>query len=250
MFHVITVNLAPDTTSADVAHAATDLGELSPEEFTALLERFRHLDPVQNLEGDPHLLVTARAGKFLIRTGQGKLLLYNSREPLAPYAELSASQIVGQLDQAAHLGPAPAAEPGAKSAVSAPNRGIAFAILLAGLALNGYTLYSVFYTASVDQKPVITLVTDVKELAAHQHEVVGTYTTGDQPGDRAITVTASGTVTFAEIGAKGGFGSNTDTYRLGRHASRYCLATADSGVVDIANIDTLVYYRDIYKRTK
>ena len=38
------------------------LGILSAEEFTALLERFRQIDPAQNNEADPHLLVTAAAG--------------------------------------------------------------------------------------------------------------------------------------------------------------------------------------------
>ena len=85
---------------------------------------------------------------------------------------------------------------------------------------------------------------------------------GAQPGDRVITVGADGRVTFAEVGAATSLNNGTDTYRLGRHekkarspsassdTGRLCLTTTDSGVIDILNIDTLIYYRDTYRRTK
>ena len=38
--------------------------------------------------------------------------------------------------------------------------------------------------------------------------------------------------------------------RLGRLGKNYCLNTVESGVVEVLNIDALVYYRDSYKRTK
>src|ERR1017187_7019650 len=99
MFQVITINLSTDTTTADVAHGAVDIGELTAEEFAALLERFRRLDAVQNHEAEPHLFVTAPAGKFRIRTGQGKLFLDNARDSSEPYADLAAEEIVRQLER-------------------------------------------------------------------------------------------------------------------------------------------------------
>lgn len=251
MFQVVTINLSTDTTSADTAHGPIDVGELTPEEFAALLDRFRRLDPVQNQEADPHLLVTARAGKFRIRTGRGKLFLENAGGMTQPYSELTAEEIIRYLDRSSSTA-APFAEDKITSAKSsaAPNRGIAAAILVAGLALNGYTLYSVFYTESVNEKPAITLVTDRAELVAHQNDVIGTFATGDQPGDRTITVDESGKIKFAEIGARTGYNDNTDTFRLGRIGKNYCLNTVDSGVVEVVNLDTLLYYRDTYKRTK
>ena len=249
MFQVITINLSTDTTTADVAHGAVDIGELTAEEFAALLERFRRLDAVQNHEAEPHLFVTAPAGKFRIRTGQGKLFLDNARDSSEPYAELAAEEIVRQLERSTP----PAAtfdETGAATGKSAamPNHAIAAAILVAGLALNGYTLYSVFYTESVNEKPAVTLLTDPAEISAHQPDVVGTYATGDQSGDRTITITAGGKINFAEVGAHTGYNDNADAFRLGRLGKNFCLTTVDSGLVEIVNIDTLVYYRDTYKR--
>ena len=38
------------------------------------MERFRALDPLEVAASDPHLLVVARAGRFIVRTGRGKCL--------------------------------------------------------------------------------------------------------------------------------------------------------------------------------
>ncbi len=248
MFHVTTVNLSPDTSTADLAHGSVELGDLNADEFLALLEHFRRLDPVQNHEADPQLFVSARAGKFRVRTNQGRLFLDLPRDPSRPSIELTAAEIAQHLDYIAVV-PAPTdalAVDAAKE--STPSRAIAAAILLAGLSLNGYTLYSVFYTASVNEKPAIALVTDPAELSAHLADVVGTFATGDRPGDRTIAVTADGKIRFTELGAHAGLDANRDTFRLGRLGKNYCLNTVDSGVVEVTNLDTLIYYRDVYKR--
>jgi hypothetical protein len=249
VFYITTVNLSSDTTDANVKHGAVDVGEWSTEEFAALLERFRRLDPVQNLEADPHLFVTTSAGKFRIRTDQGKLFLDNARDTSEPFAELTVEDIIRQIEGSTATS-AIADETGtaAGKAAATPNHAIAAAILVAGLALNGYTLYSVFYTQSVNEKPAVTLLTDPTEISAHQQGAVGTYATGDQAGDRTITVSADGKITFAEVGAHTGYNDNVDTYRLGRLGKNFCLTTVDSGVVEIVNIDTLIYYRDTYNR--
>jgi hypothetical protein len=239
------------TLSADAELGSAELGALSPEEFLALLERFTRLDARQIHDADPHLLVTAAAGRFLIRTGQGKLFFYNARDTTEPYSELSAAEIVEQLDRQLTSPPFPMATSTAvKETKSAPHYGIAFAILVAGIALNGYTLYSVFYTESVNAPPNVILLTDATEIEARSREAVGTFATGTQPGDRVITITADGKIKFVEIGLKDGFANNTDTFRLGRHDKKLCLLTIDSGVVDIVNPDILIYYRDTYRRTR
>jgi hypothetical protein len=250
MFTVTTVNLTSDTTGADSSLGAAELGPLSTEEFAALLGRFQQLEARQNHDADPHILVTAAAGRFLIRTGQGKLLLYNARDTTQPYSELSASEIAAQLDRP-HTAPLPiATESTADAPKSPPHYAIAFAILIAGLGLNGYTLYSVFYTESVNISEAVVLLTDPAEVATRGRDAVGSYTTGNLPGDRAITVTSDGKIQFFELGAKDGMTLNADTFKLGRHNKKFCLLTAGSGVVHIVNPDTLVYYRDTYRRAK
>ena len=132
---------------------------------------------------------------------------------------------------------------------SASHRATAFGILAAGLALNGYTLYSVTYVDSVRAKPSVKLVSEPAELAQRERELSGLFATGDQRGDRTIRIAPGGRIAFAKLGAKGGPGNGIDTFRVGHRGTRLCLATEGSGVIDVMNADTLVYYGDTYKRT-
>jgi hypothetical protein len=253
MYQVSTVNLSPDVSRADVAYGSAGLGELSAEALAALLDRFRHIDAVENHEADPHLVLEGPGGKFHVRTGQGRLFIYNARATtLEPYAELAAHEIVEVLErrEAAAASAAPEEPLSAPGAGVAPHRGIAIAILLAGVGLNAYTLYSVFYSETVTEKPAITLVADATEAGSRQQELAGRYATGDRAGDRVITIQRDGRVQFSEIGTSGGIGENADTYKLGKHGPRLCLATPNSGVIDVLNLETLVYYRDTYRRAR
>jgi len=130
----------------------------------------------------------------------------------------------------------------------APRRALAATLLAAGLGLNGYTLYSAFQSEPVEGRPAIVLVADQSEAAARCREIAGTYATGNRPGDRVIVVRENGRVEFSEVGPAGGINADADTYKLGRHGAKFCLSTQDSGVVDVTNLETLVYYRDTYRR--
>jgi hypothetical protein len=252
MFQVATISLSADARQANAALGTTPLGEVSRADLFALLERFRQIDAVQNIEAEPHFSINAPAGKFLVRTGQGKLFLYNARDSSAPYAELTTAEIITQLETSSssrapfseHIPSPPASPP------RAPHRGIAAAILVTGFALNGYTLYSVFYVEEVNSRPDVTLITDAAELKMRRHDVVGVFATGGKPGDRTIEISPDGRVKFSELGLRTGAAETTDTYRVGRHAGKLCLATTDSGTIDVLNIDALIYYRDTYRRTK
>jgi hypothetical protein len=255
MFNVSTVNLSPDVSAASPDFGKTELGLLSGDELFALLVSLRRINELESSDADAHLFIEAPAGRYLVRTGRGKLYLYNARDTTEPYAELAPEEIVAHLDRtptrapfAAANEPLPVAPSASATPAPAPHRGIAISILVAGLALNGYTLYSAFYTASVNQKPAIILLTDPAELATHQHNVVGKYVTGDQPGDRVIIIFADNTVKFSEIGVARTLNNGTDAYRLGTHDNRLCLSTVESGVIDVINADTLLYYRDTYHR--
>ena len=246
-FNLTTINLTADLRTARADLGACDFGERDDAQLFAMLEIFRQIDPVQNHAAEPQIVIEAPTGKFLVRTGQGKLYLYNARDTTEPYAELTPEEIVAELERPAAAAPAAPAD-AAPIPPPAPHRGIAFTILIAGLALNGYTLYSAFYSESVNQKAPIVLLTEADGLGAHQREAVGIYATGTQPGDRVIVVGADGHVQFSEIGSAKSINNGTDTYRLGRHDQTLCLSTTDSGVIDLLNIDTVVYYRDTYKR--
>jgi len=251
MVTVTTVNLSADTSAADSRLGPSELGVLTPDEFRSLLDRLRRIDSAQPNDADPHLVVTSAAGRFIIRTGQGKLFLYDARDTTAPYGLRSPEEIVAQLDP--QITQAPFAFPSttpAKQPKAAPHYAIAFALVVAGLALNGYTIYSVFSIESVAQPPAVVVLTDLNELTTRGRDAIGSYATGNRPGDRVITVTPDGKVRFSELGSRDSISINTDTFRLGRRDQRLCLLTLESGVVDFVNPDTLLYYRDTYRRSK
>lgn len=250
MYQVTTFHLGPDGRRASASSESADRGEFTADELTVLLDAFTEIDPVDNEDLDPHILVTGRGAKLIIRTSRGRLQVYDGKDHAAPAVEMTVPSILDRLNQAPEGGTsAPVPGAGEQPAPTAPHRGIAFAMLLVGLALNGYILYSVFYVESVNKKPDVKLITDASETKSRQAVLAGTFATGNRTGDRVIEVGASGQIRFYEIGLKGPINDFADTYRIGRHDGLLCLSTPDNGVVDLIG-DTLVYYKDVYTKRR
>jgi hypothetical protein len=248
MLHVTLVNLSPDGRTAQPELGRTPLGHLAPEALVRLLDSFRTIDPVQNHDAEPQIVIESAQGKFLIRTGRGKLFLYDARDSSVPFVELDPAGIVQELSRARDL---VHGEPEEQPVTPRRRRFqhlIAAAMLLGGVILNSYTVYSVFYVETVDPKPPVQLVTDARELTALKGSARGRYATGRDPGDRILEVTSDGRVRFLRVITGGERLDGEDTYRIGRTSGRVCLVTVDSGVIEVGNIDTLTYYRDSYRR--
>lgn len=249
MLHVTTINLTPDLHTAQPDLGACDFGEVGEDDLIVLLDRFRSVDPVQNLDAEPYIVITAPSGKFHVRTNAQKLFLYDARDTGKAGIEMDSAALARELGRHSARTEAPAAEITAPTPRK-PRNGIAAAILCAGVMLNGYTLYSFFYIDDVNQKPPIVLVTDERELAGLRNSAAGHYATGKIPGDRAIEIDENDRVRFFRITASGPRQDSSDTYRVGRHDKVVCLTTSDSGVIDVINIDTISYYGDIYRRAR
>lgn len=249
MIKVSLINLSPDACQVDAGAAVR--GEVDADELRALLDNFSRIGSLQAQDGEPQIGIEGRAGKFIVRTGHGKLFLYDARDSSVPFVELIAEDIVRHVTAQPVSAQPEEAEPSlAPATTRTPHRGIAIAMLLAGLGLNGYTLYSVFYIDDVNQKPAIKLITDTNEFALRQSSVVGRYATGTQPGDRTIIVEPNGRIRFGEVVTAGSRPESTDTYRIGRYQEQLCLTTIDSGIIDVTGLNTLVYYRDTYRRVQ
>lgn len=247
MYRVTTTRLGPDGRRVNPTSEDMDRGELSAADLTVLLDAFAEIDPAENEEHDPHVLVAGRAAKLIVRTSRGRLQVYDVKDHAAPAAEMTVAALLARLDRVETNSPFPGDE--AQPPPTAPHRGIAFAMLTLGLVLNGYILYSVFYVESVNKKVEVKLLTDADEVKTKEAALAGAYATGSKVGDRVIEVDATGQVRFYEIGAKGPINDSKDSFRIGRHDGLLCLTTAESGVVDLVG-DTLVYYKDVYQRRR
>ncbi len=250
MYHVTTSRLGPDGRRSSETAAAENLdrGDLEAADLTVLLEAFTEIDPADNEEHDPHIVVTTRGARLIIRTSRGRLQVYDGRDHAAPAVEMSAGAIIGRLDRAPES-TSPIPRQHDQPVPTAPHRGIAFAMLIVGLALNSYILYTVFYVESVKKKPEVKLISDADEAKSRQAALAGAYATGSHIGDRVIEIDSGGKVRFYEIGAKGPINDLRDTYRMGRHDGLLCLLTVDGGVIDLVG-DTIVYYKDVYQRRR
>src|SRR5271170_2247082 len=215
MYKVSTTHLGPDGRRASATNESVDRGDMSGADLTVLLDAFCEIDPVDNEEFDPSVVAAGRGSKLIIRTSRGRLQVYDIRDHSAPATEMTVSGILERLDRMPETrSPFGSLEP-EQPPPTAPHRGIAFAMLIVGLALNGYILYSVFYVESVNKKPEVTLITDADELKTRDTAVAGVYATGNHTGDRVIEVVASGQLRFYEIGAKGPINDTRDSYRFG-----------------------------------
>jgi hypothetical protein len=127
------------------------------------------------------------------------------------------------------------------------NRLLVAACLGASVVLNVHTWLKARTSDPVEVAKSVSPLS-APELAVVQRSVVGHYTTGDGTGDRSITVRPGGEIEFAEQGSANPLLNNRDTYTLGRSDNRRCLATRASGVIEIFDSDTLLYFGDSYRR--
>lgn len=249
LFEVSMVNLTAEAASALPDLGSSHVGRINEVQLLTLLQKFQAIDAIQNHDADPRITIETATAKFLVRTGRGKLFLYDARDAGSSFIESDPEGVIAQLTHAAASdGDQGLAAPSASKSSRLPHKAIAVSILAAGLSLNGYTVYSVYHAPSVNQIPAVTYVTAPNELTALRQSAAGRYATGDAPGDRVIDVQANGAVRFLKLTPRGERLDSEDTFRLARYDGKLCLATAGHGIIDIINIDSVVYYRDPYRR--
>jgi hypothetical protein len=126
---------------------------------------------------------------------------------------------------------------------------IGIVLIAASVALVGSTLRSAFRIDDVNQTPPLAPLVDPAEIVQQEEALAGAFATGDDAGDRAIVIDVGGKVRLQELGAHGTVQLETaGTYRLGRRDRTLYLAIANGGQIEVTNRDTLVYYRDTYRR--
>jgi len=128
---------------------------------------------------------------------------------------------------------------------------IGVVLIAAGLTLLVATLRSAFRLDDVNQSPPLALLVDPTETLQQEQALAGAFATGDDEGDRAIVVDVGGKVRLQELGSHGAVQLETaGTYRLGRRDRKLYLAIAHGGQIEVANRDTLIFFRDTYHRTR
>lgn len=254
MYRVITYNLSEDMAYASPDFGQHEMGDLSLEDLTNVLLVLNQIDPVQNNEGEPFLTVSCGLEKITVRTMGGRLFIFNTRTPEAGSVEASIEEIIRQLDPANHHHHPEADtegldEPKRKRFTS--NQIITIGMLVVGLALNGYTVYSALYIDDVRKEPSVNLTQDQAEAQRTREVMSGSYFTGHDQGDRSIIIYADGSLLLQELGRKSAVRKETIlSYSPGKRGTLSVLKLKPRGQIEILNRDTLRLYGDTYRRAQ
>ncbi|MSU50998.1 MAG: hypothetical protein EXS37_18220 [Opitutus sp.] len=266
MFSVTLINLTPDAQTAVEGQRPIELGMINARSLSALLDTFAALDAIQNLKLDPEIRVQTKRDRYIIRTGQGKLFLYDARRLSEPAYVDSSAGIIAEIDgsaaalrSAAPFSMAPETEgydaPAASgtsdtaSPLIVPQTG-SQTLVLAGLAilLSGYIAYTEFSARNASALPALASLTP-NERAKEDAGLIGVYMTGSQPGSCGLVVLGDGNLKIFRVNHQAAPSTVYGTYRLGRIGSLLYLATDQpGGLIKVTENRTLEYAGEKFER--
>lgn len=260
MYNVTLVNLTADARAvASLAHF--EQREVGHEDLLVLLRNFCAIDPVENAAGATEIRIRVRAESYLIRTEQGRLVLYDVLHREVPGQLYTLEQIMPELDGTAGAGrsqaiaqaraeaqpsgtvPVLAARPSDRVA-SKPRLialGLAVAVLLAAIVY----VNQPFALATPEGFSPLPAPEVAPVLAA----LAGVYLTGSEPGEHGIVVTGPGELKLFELGVVEAPRMVYASYQPGRLGGQLCLATNQpGGLIAVGADGSLVYGAETYRR--
>jgi hypothetical protein len=271
MYSVTLCNLTADARSAVEGGGTVDLGSLSSAELSELLGVFAEIDAVQNLKADPEIRIQTRKDRFIVRTGQRKLFLYDARRLSEAAFVLDPGEIMGELDGSAaakrtvppyayvHAQDSEAAAASRAGSADADDlkyvpptrpepRRWTLALVGCALVLGAYAVYGEWAAEADDAPPALAPLSPA-ERQAEDAALTGVYMTGSEPGHHGIVILGDGRLKLFVVHAQAAPGVVLGTYRIGRLNTKLCLATDQpGGLITVNDRETLAYAGEIFKR--
>lgn len=261
-YHIFLVNLSADA-RAVAAETRSELRDAGADALQALLRNFCAIDPIENALGDTEIRVHVRHEKYLLRTEQGKLILYDVNQRDLPAQILTVAEAMHELGGAAgaarnqaillaraEAGPVVASGPALP--VRAPAATARRPLVLALSVTAGLLLAAIVYLAApfgADNTPPGFLPVESAERDKLHSALIGVYLTGSEPGQHGIVVTGPGELKLFELGTVEAPRVVYVGYRLGRIGAKLSLATDQpGGVIEVAADGNLVYSGEVYQR--
>lgn len=264
MYHLILVNLTPDARAVS-PFAHLELRNASPEVLRGLLDNFCEIDPIANATGDTEIRVNVRNEKYLLRTEQKKVVLYDVNQRDLPGQLLTVAQAMVELDGSAaaarheavrhaHALTAPpfAMAPTAPvlvapAPVASRPRVIALSVTIVVLLVAIGWLAAPFGVG--DDIPAGFVEVAAGEAGPLQAALIGVYLTGSEPGRHGIVVTGPGELKLFELAAVEAPRVVYAAYRLGRVDGKLHLATDQpGGAIEVPAGGNLRYGGETYQR--
>lgn len=262
MYNLTLINLSADARTAAINEGGNiELKGVSAEDLRALLETFCAIDAVQNVTADPEIRIKTRHENYLVRTGQGKLFLYDVLNREAPAQVLTPEQTVAELDgsamaertvapfmmpgMAAYAArePEPIAAP--RDALNLP-RVIVMAVIALGLGGAIFYLQEPIFSRA---EPALFKPSEAAELSALRASLAGVYMTGIAAGHHGIVLSTTGELKLFEMNARAAPGVVYASARVGRSGDKLILATNQpGGLIEVSGDGALLYCGEIYRR--
>ena len=262
MYNLTLINLSADARTAAINEGGNiELKGVSAVDLRALLETFCEIDAVQNVTADPEIRIKTRHETYLVRTGQGKLFLYDVLDREAPAQVLTPEQTIAELDGSAMAErtvapfmmagmasyaarePEPIAAP--RDALNLP-RVIVMAVI--ALGLGGAIIY-LRGPDGVDHASMHFAPPEPAEQDALWSSLAGVYMTGAQPGQHGIVLTTTGELKFFEVNARAAPGVVYAKGELVRSGQKLFFTTDQpGGLIEVVDYDALLYCGETYQR--
>lgn len=269
MFSVTLINLSADGRTATEGARPLDLGRLTPSEFSALLDAFATIDEIQNLKSDPEIRVQTKRERFTIRTGDGKLFLYDARRPNEPAYVYSSAQIIAELDGSAadQRTSAPfvtlTAKERSQPAVEAPPSPeelatiaefrptqVPWFLIVASVALAGLVAVVAETSSSNPDLPPLTPLAKA-EQTKEDAAVTGVYMTSNLPNGHGIAVLGDGNLKLFTINAQAAPSVVLGSFKFGRIGETLYLATNQpGGLIKVIDPKSLEFCGLVFSRVQ
>ena len=261
MYNVTLVNLSADARSI-APHTHVDLREAGAEALRTLLGNFCEVDPIENAAAEAEIRVQIRRESYLIRTGQMKLILYDTRNRELPGQIFSVEQVMSELDgtaaaarvEAIMLARAEArpGEPAGVGPVMAPAAVPSQARLIGLVVTACLLLAAIVYLAAPfapGGTPAGFTPVEAAEITGLETALTGVYLTGNEPGQHGIVLGGNGELKLFELGVVEAPRVIYVSYELGRVGAKLCLATDQpGGLIEVQTDGALGYCGEIYQR--
>ncbi|SDS38705.1 hypothetical protein [Opitutus sp. GAS368] len=262
MYNVTLVNLSANARSV-AGQTHIELRDVKSDALQELLRNFCEIDQIENAAGDAEIRIHVRHEKYLLRTEQKKLILYDVHQRELPGQMLSVEQAIQELDGTAaatrresilqaRAEAGPGAIPGpllpitpAPPAASKPR---VIGLLAMAIVLLAAIVWLAAPFGSDDSPPGFAPIVP-EELDSVQTALLGVYMTGSEPGQHGIVVTDPGELKLFELGAEEAPRVVYAGYRLGRISPKLCLVTDQpGGVIEVTADGNLHYCGEVYQR--
>jgi hypothetical protein len=208
-YRVTLVQLAPGALALGTAADKIELGQIPAEEIYRLAGNLLKLDVSGKDKIEPGILVYRDDKGWRIAVRHGRLCMHKSTSLFDEYWTVEDPEDLAQLPPF-NLTGTPAAKKARKQAASTKGHQILRTVgEVAGLFVLALVLIMVGFKFGLPQRklsdlpPDLVIVTADSDRASVFTAVAGSYVTGKKPGDRIVTISPEGRVSFSRIGKDG-----------------------------------------------